>query len=168
MDAALTSFEIRPSAVTDWEDLRDLRLEGLLDTPAAYGSTHAEVAAWTPEQWRELASSPLTFVAVAGGALVGMARGGRNDHDPPDSTARWLWGMYVSPVARGSRVAGALVDMVAAWSRSDGGHELRLFVSRDVPRARAFYVKSGFVATGHSVAHDNQPERIFEEMRRPL
>jgi len=168
VDAAVTSFDIRPTTLDDWEALRALRLEALLDTPAAYGTEHGEVLAWTPAQWHEFATSPLTFVAVADGELVGMARGGRNDHDPPDSLARWLWGMYVTPRARGSRVAAALVDFVAAWSKADGGTELCLFVSRDVARARAFYRKIGFVITGHSVTHEIRTDKVFEEMRRPL
>jgi len=168
VDAALTSFEVRPTTIDEWEALRALRLEALLDTPAAYGTQHDEVLAWTPEQWQEMAQSPLSFVAVADGALVGMARGGRNDHDPADSPARWLWGMYVTPRARGSRVAAALVDVVAAWSKADGGNELCLFVARDVHRARAFYRKIGFVATGHTVTHEIRTDQVFEEMRRPL
>jgi GNAT superfamily N-acetyltransferase len=168
VDEAVASFEIRPTALDDWEALRSLRLEALLDTPAAYGAEYADVATWTPEQWYEMAASPLTFVAVANGDLVGMARGGHNDHEPPDSTARWLWGMYVTPRARGSRVAAALVDFVASWARSDGGDELCLFVARDVTRARAFYRKSGFNETGFSVTHDVHVDKVFEEMRRPL
>lgn len=162
------SATARHTTATDALALRAIRLEALLDAPLSFGSTHEEVAAWPEEKWVEMASAPTTFIAERDGVVVGMARGGTNDHDPADSPQRWLWGMYVTPSARGDGTAAALIDAVAEWSRGDGGASLHLFVSSQAPRAHAFYEKVGFVDNGEPQTPDEHPDLAFQPMVRPL
>ncbi len=74
-----------------------------------------------------------------------MISGGMNDQHPD---TYWMYGMYVSPLVRGSGVADQLVDTVEAWAKEKGATALYLHVTSTVVRARAFYERIGFVETG--------------------
>jgi len=76
--------------------------------------------------------------------------------------------MYVSASARGGETARALVDEVSAWASSEGVDALHLYVSTSMPRARAFYVKAGFIADGATLTSNRGDARVFEEMRRDI
>lgn len=152
-------FELRAAQKRDWRALRELRLEALLDTPEAYGSTYEESLRRSRAQWKEMARNFNYFVALREGDFVGMASGG--DHEKYPDTA-WLYGMYVTPEERGTGVAGALVGCVERWARERGYDALFLHVGVGVPRARAFYQRVGFVETGErrSMTRDSTLELV--------
>ncbi|MBW4030878.1 MAG: GNAT family N-acetyltransferase [Acidobacteria bacterium] len=160
------SWRIRPGRAADAGALRDIRLAALADSPDAFGDTYAQCAAWDDEQWRRRASEWNFYLAEVDGRVVGMARGEAHDARPD---TRWLFAMYVAPVARGDGTARRLVDAVSAWALAEGVDALYLYVSSSMSRAKAFYAKCGFVATGLTVSHDDHEDpRLFEELRRPL
>ncbi|HEV2427501.1 MAG TPA: GNAT family N-acetyltransferase [Acidimicrobiales bacterium] len=138
-------MSVRRGGDADVDLLRAIRLEALADTPEAYGSTYAETAEWTDDQWLEVARRWTFFLAEDATGVVGMATGG--DHDGHPGTS-WLYGMYVTPRARGTGVAVELVDAVSTWARSRGADSLYLHVTDAVPRAQAFYRRVGFAPTG--------------------
>lgn len=156
-----SSVLLRPTTIADAAALRSLRLEALTDTPEAFGTTYAETVAWPAAKWDEMATSPSTFVAVIDGEIRAMARGGYHDHRPD---TWWLWGMYVSPSARGTGTAAAMVRRVANWARHEGATSLHLYVGSAVARARAFYAKVGFTFTGEPFAMERDPTMQFQEM----
>ena len=47
---------VRATTMTDWQVLREIRLQALLDAPDAFGSTHAREAAFGEDEWRQRAS----------------------------------------------------------------------------------------------------------------
>jgi len=163
----VSALVVRVSTAADANEIRRLRLEALQDAPAAYGTRYEEVVEWSEAQWLEMATSPTSFVVFLDGQMVGIARGGTHDGEA-GSTNRWLWGMYVTPAARGTGAAQELIGAVADWSGADGGTALCLYVSTAAPRARALYEKVGFVATGLEFDHDTRPELRFSEMRMAL
>ena len=140
---------IRSCRASDAMALRDVRLEALRDTPDAFGSTFDEASTWPAERWVAMATDWNFYLGYRGGVLAGMASGGWHEHYPG---THWLFGMYVTPSARGTGLAGALVDAVAAWARAQGGDALYLHVTESVARARRFYEKIGFVPTGEVTA----------------
>jgi GNAT superfamily N-acetyltransferase len=146
-----STLSIRLCGLTDWEDLRAIRLEALSDTPDAFGSTYAESARWSDAQWKNAASTRLYYLADRDGRVVGMVSGGFNDGYPG---TRWLYGMYVTPSERGTGTANRLVRSIEEWARLHGVDEIYLHVTTSVPRARAFYEKVGFRATGESFEMD--------------
>ena len=156
---------VRRAGVADWAALRDIRLESLRDTPDAYGSTFEESRRWRESRWRTVASQWVYYLAERDGRVVGMNSGGVNDRHPG---TRWMYGMYVTPDERGGVVATALVDAVAQWARDEGVGALYLHVTTAVPRARAFYDKSGFVATGERLALDRDPSITLVTMAKLL
>ena len=144
------SFRIRPTTEDDWEQVRDLRLEMLRDTPLAFGEKlesalqHSE-ATWRLRGARGTGSTGTFLVAI------------------DETTSRWvgtmggfienghamLVGVYVTPSHRGHRngVAEALLAEVERWAGTIG-NTLRLHVHEANPRARAFYGRLGYIETG--------------------
>lgn len=158
---AESTLTVRRTGRDDWRALRDIRLEALADTPEAYGSTYAESATWSKDQWRRMAGDRLYYLALRDHAVVGMVSGGFNDAHPG---TRWLYAMYVTPSDRGTGSASRLVETVAEWARGDGANELFLHVTKSIERARAFYVKCGFRPTGETFPMDRDARLSLETM----
>ena len=135
---------VRACRVDDAAVLRDVRLEALRDTPDAFGSTFDDAVTWPAERWVAMATDWNFYLGYHDGRPAGMASGGWHEHYPG---THWLYGMYVTPGARGTGLADALVEAVSAWARTEGGAALYLHVTESVARARRFYEKIGFVPT---------------------
>jgi GNAT superfamily N-acetyltransferase len=149
----------------DWAALRAIRLEALTDAPQAFGSTLDGARRLSARQWRAKVTTSQYFLAEHAGAVIGMVSGGFNDQYPG---THWLYGMYVTPAARGSDTAQLLVRAVVGWAREDGGGELYLHVASEAPRARAFYEKSGFTLTGEPFTLERDPNVTMYTMRKSI
>ena len=144
------NVRIRATTEEDWQQVRDLRIEMIRDTPLAFGETLESALANSEATWRlrgaRGTSGAGTFVVAIDettGRWVGTMGGFiENGH-------AMLVGVYVSPSHRGRRngVAEALLAEVEHWARAIGS-TLRLHVHEANPRARAFYQRLGFVETG--------------------
>lgn len=145
---------VRRALGDDWARLKAIRLEALADTPAAYGSTLEAAQGFSDKRWRSMAEQFIYYLAERNGRVVGMASGGGNDEHPG---TKWLYGMYVTPSARGGGAAYLLVDAVATWARDQGASELYLNVTSSVARAVAFYEKAGFEPNGERHPMDRDP-----------
>jgi GNAT superfamily N-acetyltransferase len=146
-----STLSIRRCGPDDWSALRAIRLEALADTPDAYGSTYEESVRWSDAQWKNAAATRLYYLAERDGGVVGMVSGGFNDGYPG---TRWLYGMYVTPSERGTGTAALLVHAIGDWAAAHGVDEVYLHVTTIVARARAFYEKVGFRATGEEFTMD--------------
>ncbi len=126
----------------DWAVFRDIRLRALAEAPGAFGSRLDDWAEAPEERWRDRVENvALNVVARLGDATVGMASG---DVDGEDAE---LISMWVDPAARGTGVAGALIDAVVAWARGLD-RATYLMVRSDNPRAIKAYEHAGFVDLG--------------------
>jgi ribosomal protein S18 acetylase RimI-like enzyme len=146
---------IRILTAEDAAAYQALRLRGLRESPASFGSTY-ENEAGTPLQEiagrlaRGAGGDDVTFGAFDddGGALVGLASLGRGTSLKTRHRAV-VWGMYVAPEARGRGVGHALMDALIAHARTLGGVErLTLGVESGNAPARALYQSLGFVTYG--------------------
>jgi GNAT superfamily N-acetyltransferase len=160
-----STLTIRLCGLDDWEDLRAIRLEALADTPDAYGSTYEESVRWSDAQWKNAASTRLYYLAARDGRVVGMVSGGSNDGYPG---TRWLYGMYVTPIERGTGTADRLVRSIEEWAKNHGVDEIYLHVTSSVPRARAFYEKIGFHSTGENFAMQRDTSLTLITMVKPI
>lgn len=159
-------IRVEVATAQDWERQKAIRLEGLLDAPDAFGSTHAREVDRDPAEWQRGlrdawivhaldARMPPTAVGVAGLAqLTG-----------PERTGEFLlWGMYVQPGARGSGVAGRLVQAVLAEARARGAARVVLDVTSNNLGAIRLYEKCGFRLSGNDIAHPRRAELRELEM----
>lgn len=156
---------MRRCRVSDASLLRAIRLEALADSPQAYGSSYEETSAWSNRHWRALCRQWNYYLAEHEGRVVGVASGGTNNVHPG---TRWLYGMYLSPSARGTGVAQQLVEAVESWARDEGVDSLFLHVAEPMARARAFYEKEGFVLTGEVIVMQRDPTIQLSTMAKRL
>ena len=159
---------LRPMLVEDAPGVGAMHHQAWVDTYAAvlpedYFSTWTVDAA--VERWRGLLAAPTPtgtrrFVAVEqhtnGEAIRGLVAAGpsrdpagRPDHVRPAE----LWALYVEASRHGTGLGQRLLDVVL--ERQDPAE---LWVFRDNPRARAFYVRNGFAPDGATFVDDRFPD----------
>ncbi len=158
-------IDIRRVSADDWQVVRDLRLTALRSAPEAYGSTYEREVEFDEATWRARTRTSAQFLALDGDRAVGLVAG---FHDPDDCGPddRLLVSMWVSPEARGTGAAPALIAAVAEWARTDGATALLLDVALDNERARRAYLRAGFVPTGHT--REFRPGLVEEQLRLAL
>src|SRR5260370_33461168 len=96
---------------------RSIRLEGLKESPEAFGSTF-EVEFTKPLAWFfDRLSGSVVFGAIRDAKILGVA-GFAGRQEEKEAHKGLLWGMYVRPDARGAAVADG-------WARGDSACEAR-------------------------------------------
>lgn len=136
-------LQVRRFGPDDWEQARAARLASVRDGFGEDSDFYREQAAMEPAAWRVVLAEHVRFGAFDGDRPVGTACWRTGD----DGDGQ-LYGMWVHPEARGTGLAGALVDAVVAAARELGSATLSLKVEPGNARAIAFYVRAGFVADG--------------------
>jgi len=149
-----STTSVRRGGPEDANQLRAIRLESLRDTPQAFGATFADANSWPWTRWQQVADQWHYFLAERDGVVVGMISGACHEELPGVCS---MYGMYVTPEVRGTGLAARLVEAVAQWARDQGTSQLLLHVTTEVARARAFYEKIGFRATGETITMERDP-----------
>ena len=139
-------FTIRRLLVADAEVFRSIRLEGLQQAAEAFGSTFEKEAAQPDQYFIDRVSRNAVFGGFAGEKLVGVA-GFYPMDGPKEKHKGVLWGMYVRPEARGTGLAAALVEQLLEYA-STHVEQVQLTVVSNIPRARRFYQRLGFIEYG--------------------
>ncbi|MEP7040775.1 MAG: GNAT family N-acetyltransferase [Chloroflexota bacterium] len=161
-------IEVRRIRASEWQELRSLRLEALLDSPLSYGSTHEREAERPDGDWLERATAgaageeEVAFVAIARVRWIGMARGRL------ELPLAHLIGVYVTPGWRRLGVGDAVSREVVAWGRERGAGAMLLSVSDWNDGARKVYESIGFVGTGKQQPLPSHPLVTEFEMRLEL
>ena len=144
-------MRIRELTSSDAAEFQSLRLQGLLECPSAFASSHAEEVGFALAAVAErLAANPQRCVVGAfnGERLVGMV-GLQREELQKMSHKAFIWGMHVAPGSRRSGVGRALI--VAALERARGMPGLRqvnLGVNLQNAPALRLYERCGFVPFG--------------------
>lgn len=164
------SLVVRRTTEADWPEVRALRLEMLLDTPEAFGETHATAVTHGEDEWRMRAArgsseANINLAAIDAGRWVGTM----GAYVPDVATGAMLVGVYVSPGSRGHRsgVADALLAGIEEWAVGRGS-TLTLHVHERNVRAIAFYRARGFTPTGRQFAYVLADGEFEVEMRKSL
>ncbi len=130
-------------AITEnyWEDLKEIRLSSLKESPEAFGLSYLEASDYTPEEWKLRASDTegLRFIlAYISEAPIGLVGGvfTRDEYE--------LVSMWVSPKFRGNSVGIRLVDALKEYAIEQGHSEIILRVSASNISACHLYTKCGF------------------------
>lgn len=157
-------MEIRLLTAVDAAEVRALRLRALRENPEAFGSMYADEADRPVEATAAQLADPgagfaLGAAPAPGGALVGVVGCYREASRKRRHTAV-IWGMFVTPEARGRGAGGALLDAAvrraATWA---GVEQLTLTVVPENAAARALYVARGFRPFGL------QPQALRDDAR---
>jgi len=141
------------------------------DTPTAYAESLEDAlgldeTAWKTRGARGAAEHGIAIVAVsATGQWVGTMGG----YVPDPQTGPLLVGVYVAPQWRGRHVGltDALLATIEAWARTEG-QKLTLHVHEDNARAKKYYERQGFAATGHSMAYNLDATKSELEMVKEI
>jgi GNAT superfamily N-acetyltransferase len=155
---------VRRAVLGDERILREVRLQALSDEPAAFGSTYEREAARTTADWQGWMSPGVAFILYEPAGDRGMVSGLR---DEADLEVVHLMAMWVHPKIRGSGGADELVEAVIAWAQSEGAKRVRLKVIQGNDRARRFYERMGFRATGREEMRQRDG-RIEVQMERSV
>lgn len=163
---------IRKAVPHDAAVLADLARTTFYDTFASTNDAtdmalHLQRAYGVMQQSAELSDPDITTLLVErDGAAVAYAQI-RGHHVPEcvnDPEAVELWRFYVHRDWHGKGVAQALMERVKAEARQRGAQTLWLGVWERNDRARAFYVKCGFIDVGEHVflfGTDPQTDRVM-------
>lgn len=138
---------IRPS---EWPLYRDLRLQALVESPAAFGSTYeAEVVradeAWSSRLAALAADKDKAFFARSGEAVCGLVWCKLSALEPGRAD---IYQMWVAPQWRSKGVGRALLDGAIAWATARGATRICLGVTLGDTPATHLYRSAGFHPEG--------------------
>lgn len=137
---------LRRLAAEDAALYRDIRLEGLVDSPHAFASTLESEQNEPLDRFVGRLTGSFVLGAFAGRRLVGVA-GFYIQPKPKHTHKGMLWGMYVRPEARHAGIGRRLVEAIVEHARHHV-ELLQLFVVADNAPARRLYASLGFVEYG--------------------
>ncbi|MDP5272948.1 GNAT family N-acetyltransferase [Chengkuizengella axinellae] len=130
-------------------EYRELRLEGLLNYPSAFGSSYEEEKESSNEVYENrLASEFITLGAFENGQLTGIVTLVKETKMKLKHRAN-IYAMYVRSVAHGKGIGKSL--MIEAINRAkelDGIEQVYLSVNKDNVAARRLYLSMGFETFG--------------------
>jgi GNAT superfamily N-acetyltransferase len=155
-------IEVRDAVLDDADGIATAHIDGwrvayrgivadeYLDAEAFSTTRRARWQGWT---WQSDINIRL-FVATIHERVVGFGHAGpevvaATDAGAEVATPRGeIYAFYLHPSAWGSGAAGALMSRCEEFLRDEGFATAILWTPRDSPRARAFYEKAGWHATG--------------------
>jgi len=152
----MSEITVRPLGEDDWEQFRDVRLTALRESPEAFVATAEEEEAYDEAFWRERMGRSTRLVAERDGQVLGTVSVGGAGEDQPRTSE--LFGLWVTPEARGSGVATELVRAGARLARERGQNQLAYWVGTDNGRAVAFASGFGFRPTA-----ERRPMRVVND-----
>ena len=159
---------MRRVEVDEVEVFRRVRLAALLDTPSAFGSTHAAESQMSDDEWAARTVAWATsddramFLARDADDVVGLVGLFREEPVPQ------LISMWTAPAVRRQGVARALVDAALAWARASGETAVELWVTDGNDPAQRLYESMGFEVTGDVQPLPSDPCRDETRMRLTL
>jgi RimJ/RimL family protein N-acetyltransferase len=157
-----STFSIRRLGAADVDAFRSIRLEGLRNAPEAFGSTFEKESSESEEYFVDRLTRSAVFGGFAGNHLVGVA-GFYSFGDAKSAHKGVLWGMYVTPEARGTKLATLLVERLLEHAGKEV-EQVQLTVVAGNPRARRFYERMGFVQYGFEERSLKYKGEYFDEV----
>jgi ribosomal protein S18 acetylase RimI-like enzyme len=145
------ALQIRRLTPADASAYQELRLAGLQNAPSAFGSSYEEekdnpIA--TIEGRLAFKADSGSFGAFESNILLGHVALARERANKLAHKA-FIWGMYVTPTARGKGIARALVVEVLSFARSVSDiRQVSLSVNASNQSAIHLYESAGFKAYG--------------------
>lgn len=151
--------------------LKVIRLAALLDSPSAFGSTHAAEVHQPDEHWAARASlgaagrRSAIYLAIVDPSVGGIIGGYRPD---PAGSSIELVSMWVSPPQRRAGIAAKLVEALVGWANETNATSVDLWVARGNEAAVRLYEAAGFRETSEHQPLPSDPCKDELRMRRAL
>ncbi len=160
-------MQIRVLTGADVEAFRVLRLEAINDSPAAFLQTEESFKATLLANlgsWIEPTENKATLGVFAdAGKLLGMA-GFRRDSGPKIDHKAMVWGVFLTPSARGLGVSKKLMQaLIEEASRRPDIVSLYLAVAESQVAAKALYESVGFKTYGREPKAIRVSNKFFDE-----
>lgn len=147
-DWAMTALTVRTLGEDDWQTYRDVRLSALQDSPEAFAATASGEKQVDEQEWRDRMNRSRRLLATDDdGNPVGVVSLRIDRHDDEDTPYGELFGLWVSPTARGTGVAVDLLEAVLEQARKDTLGAVLYWVGTDNARGVAFASGHGFRPT---------------------
>lgn len=134
----------------EWPLYRDLRLQALVDSPDAFGSTYDAEVSRPDEAWASRIATLATgkdqaFFARHNEAVCGLVWCKLSEQAPGRAD---IYQMWVAPAVRGQGVGRALLDGAIAWAAAQGAKRICLGVTVGDTPAMHLYHAAGFRPSG--------------------
>ncbi|MFT4709854.1 MAG: GNAT superfamily N-acetyltransferase [Bacteroidia bacterium] len=148
------STTIRGLTPDDVDAYVALRIEMLNDSPRSFGASLATDVACDAGGMRKRLEAPepnRVWGAFSDetGELVAVVGGGKEGPHDKRAHVYAVWGMYVTPSARGCGLGRALMERLIAYGRGlEGVISIYLSVSATAPAAEHLYTSLGFEVWG--------------------
>lgn len=140
------TITLRAANPADAMAFRDLRLEALQNSPAAFPADYQFNASQPPDYWQDRLKeeeNSTIFFAELEHRLIGMM-GIRRGQLLKIRHSADIWGVYVRPEWRGLHIAEALIEACVAWAKSKDVNIIKLGVVIPNPSAVRCYERCGF------------------------
>ncbi len=161
------SLTVRPLLPEEASVLRAIRLEALADNPPAFAERLDVALARGGEDFTAAIASGSVWGVFDQDQCVGMAGLDRFVGANVEHKAM-IWGVFVSPAARGSGAARRLFETIIAHARVVGIEVLELGVGDFNHRAKRFYESFGFIAYGFELQAVKLGDRYIDEVLMAL
>ena len=158
------SFSVR--TFENWEELRNLRLRALEESPEWFAAKIELESARNPEDWeRELETAHWRLIADSNNTAGMMAV---SKAEPLRDADCWLFGCWIAPEFRGQGLMKMIIDELDQICRTEGWVKQGLGVWPNNERAIRAYKKYGFYEGGEPRRSRSRPEQLYIPMFRHL
>ncbi len=131
----------------EWHLHKEVRLQALLDSPHAFGSSYEAEAKRSNSEWQQVIETALAFgknhvyLAVSGGAVCGLVW---CKLSAVEAGLAEIFQMWVNPKYRGMGVGEKLLQAAIECARNHSMDRISLEVTVTNHAAAAFYQSQGF------------------------
>ena len=135
----------------EWHLHKEVRLQALLDSPHAFGSSYEAEAKRSNSEWQQVIETALAFgknhvyLAVSGGAVCGLVW---CKLSAVEAGLAEIFQMWVNPKYRGMGVGEKLLQAAIECARNHSMDRISLEVTVTNHAAAAFYQSQGFQRVG--------------------
>lgn len=146
-------ISIRPADPNEWRTYRDVRLQALLDSPSAFGSTYEEEAGRTDANWAARIAAATSsgqdrvLFARVGEDVCGLVWCKLSTDEPMIANVFQMW---VDSALRGMGAGRALLEEAIDWAERVGARRIRLGVTAAETPAMRLYLALGFRPEGET------------------
>jgi ribosomal protein S18 acetylase RimI-like enzyme len=139
-------IEIKKLPAKRWKELRDLRLEALLNSPLAFGSSFDEEKLFKANEWKKRINS--SIFATFDDKPVGMAVFIINEKIKTKHIAN-IYGVFVKEEFRGKGIGKKLINSILnIINRNKSVWKIKLTVNTEQNAAVDLYKQFGFNVAG--------------------